>query len=63
MICLNAYSLRDTAFSIVFKSYHLTLKVNVKECRESYHPFVILHFSISLKLTVLNIFYVYMLGR
>lgn len=45
LICLNAYSLRDTAFSIVFKSYHLTLKVNVKGSGESCHPFSISPFQ------------------
>lgn len=49
LICLNAYLLRDTAFSIVFKSYHLTLKVNVEGNGgvggESYDPFSISPFS------------------
>lgn len=41
LTCLNAYSPRNTALSIICKSYHLTLKVNVKEGGKRYHPFSI----------------------
>lgn len=46
LICLNAYSLRNTAFSIVFKSYHLTQKVNVKGSVVAIIQLVFVHFSI-----------------
>ena len=69
LICLNAYSLRDRAFSIVFKSYHLTLKVNIEGNGGEGGAVIHLAFlhlslkSISLKVSISNSFYISMPDR
>lgn len=58
LICLNAYSLQDTALSIVFRPYHLTVKINVKGWgvgEITFQLFFFLQFSSSSTLPISNL--------